>query len=107
LLRIGLTIGQQLRYFRRNLKSIDKILDTSEGMNFPLENRDQRIYWVIQHKYDQQAQMHKEHTYCIDNRIVNVYRPYVRPIVRVKDKTQVEFEAMQGVSIQIFQCLNA
>jgi len=93
-------VGQQLRYLRRNLKNIDKILDTAEGMNFPLEHRDQRIYWVIQHIYEQQAQMQKEHTHSIDNRIVNIYQPYVRPIVRGKDKAQVEFGAKLGVSIQ-------
>jgi hypothetical protein len=93
-------IGQQLRYLRRNLKNIDKLLDTAEDKSFPLEHRDQRIYWVIQHIYSQQAQMHKEHTHSIDNRIVNIYQPYVRPIVRGKDKAQVEFGAKLGVSIQ-------
>jgi transposase, IS5 family len=93
-------IGQQLRYLRRNLKNIDKLLDTTEGMSFPLEHRDQRIYWVIQHIYEQQAQMYKEHTHSVDSRIVNIYQPYVRPIVRGKDKAQVEFGAKLGVSIQ-------
>src|SRR3989304_3150774 len=93
-------IGQQLRYLRRNLNSIDKILDTAPGMSFPLEYRDQRIYWVIQNIYDQQPTMYKEHTHSVDNRIVNIYQPYVRPIVRGKDKAQVEFGAKQGVSIQ-------
>jgi len=93
-------VGQQLRYLRRNLKNIDKLLDTAEGISFPLEHRDQRIYWVIQHIYEQQAQRHKEHTHSIDNRIVNIYQPYVRPIVRGKDKAQVEFGAKLGVSIQ-------
>ena len=93
-------IGQQLRYLRRNLKSIDKLLDKSPGMSFPLKYRDQKIYWVIQHIYDQQAKMHKEHTHTVDNRIVNIYQPYVRPIVRGKDKAQVEFGAKLGVSIQ-------
>jgi len=93
-------VGQQLRYLRRNLKSIDKLLDTAPGMNFPLAHRDQRIFWVIQHLYDQQAKMYKEHTHSVDNRIVNIYQPYVRPIVRGKDKAQVEFGAKLGVSIQ-------
>jgi len=65
-------IGQQLRYLRRNLNSIDKILDTAPGMSFPLEYRDQRIYWVIQNIYDQQTKMYKEHTHSVDNRIVNI-----------------------------------
>jgi len=93
-------IGQQLRYLRRNLKSIDGLLDKSPDMSFPLPARDQKIYWVIQHIYDQQAKMYKEHTHSIDNRIINIYQPYVRPIVRGKDKAQVEFGAKLGVSIQ-------
>jgi IS5 family transposase len=93
-------IGQQLRYLRRNLKSINGLLDKAPEMSFPLESRDQRIYWVIQHVYDQQAKMYKEHIHSIDNRIVNIYQPYVRPIVRGKDKAQVEFGAKLGVSIQ-------
>jgi IS5 family transposase len=93
-------VGQQLRYLRRNLRSIEKILDAAPEMSFPLEHRDQRIYLVIQHIYEQQAQMYKEHTHTIDNRIVNIYQPYVRPIVRGKDKEQVEFGAKLGVSLQ-------
>jgi hypothetical protein len=94
-------IGQQLRYLSRNLKNIDKLLDrTREVVGFPLEHRDQRIYWVIQHIYEQQTHMYNEHTHSIDSRIVNIYQPYVRPIVRGKDKAQVEFGAKLGVSIQ-------
>jgi len=93
-------IGQQLRYLRRNVKSIDKLLDKAPGMSFPLKYRDQKIYWVIQHIYDQQIKMYKEHTHSVDNRIVNIYQPYVRPIVRGKDKAQVEFGAKLGVSMQ-------
>ena len=44
--------------------------------------------------------MYKEHIHSVDNRIVNIYQPYVRPIVRGKDKAQVEFGAKLGVSIQ-------
>ncbi|MBK7480480.1 MAG: hypothetical protein IPI69_12705 [Bacteroidales bacterium] len=75
---------KKLRYLNRNLKSIDKLLDKTGGTRFPLGHRDQRIYWVIQHIYSQQAQMYNEHTHSIENRIVNIYQPYVRPIVRGK-----------------------
>ena len=94
------SIGQQLRYLRRNLKSIDGLLDKAPGMSFPLETREQRIFWVIQHIYDQQAKMYKDKIHSVDNRIVNIYQPYVRPIVRGKDKAQVEFGAKFGISIQ-------
>jgi hypothetical protein len=93
-------IGWQLRYLRRNLRSINGLLDKAPDMRFPLGTRDQRIFWVIQHIYDQQAKMYKEHINSIDNRIVNIYQLYVRPIVRGKDKAQVEFGAKLGVSMQ-------
>lgn len=94
-------IGQQLRYLRRNLKSINSLLDKASELKFPLKSRDQKIFWVIQHIYGQQAKMYKEHIHSIDNRIVNIYQPHVRPIVRGKDKAQVESrEAGLGVSIQ-------
>lgn len=93
-------IGQQLRYLRRNLKSINGLLDRGQGDGFPLAARDQKIYWVIQNIYDQQEKMYKDHTHSVENRIVNIYQPYVRPIVRGKDKANVEFGAKLGVSIQ-------
>jgi IS5 family transposase len=94
------TVGQQLRYLKRNLKSIDNLLDKFPGKKFPLEFRDQKIYWVIQHIHAQQTKMYTDHTHSVDSRIVNIYQPYVRPIVRGKDKAQVEFGSKLGVSLQ-------
>jgi len=37
-------IGQQLRYLKRNLKSIHGLLDKATGMSFPLKSRDQKIF---------------------------------------------------------------
>ena len=42
--------------------------------------------------------MHRNKSHSVDDRIVNIYQPYVRPIVRGKDKAQVEFGAKIGVS---------
>lgn len=97
---IRTAIGKQLRYLRRNLRSIDKLLDKAQDRPFPLDPRDHRIYFVIQHVYDQQMSMYKSGTHSIPDRIVNIYQPYVRPIVRGKDKAQVEFGAKLGVSLQ-------
>jgi len=44
--------------------------------------------------------MSKDHVHSAGNRILNIYQPFVRPIVRWKDKAQVEFDAKLGVSIQ-------
>jgi len=93
-------IGKQLRYLRRNLKTTDKLLDKAEDRHFPLNHQDQKLYFVIQHIYEQQMKMYKSSTHSIADRIVNIYQPYVRPIVRGKDKAQVEFGAKLGVSLQ-------
>jgi IS5 family transposase len=42
-------IGQQLRYLKRNLRSINELLDKAPQMSFPLKSRDQKIFWVVQH----------------------------------------------------------
>lgn len=94
------SIGEQLRFLRRNLKSIDALLDKAKGKPFPLQHRDQKIYFVIQHIFNQQMEMYKTKRHSIEDRIVNIYQPYVRPIVRGKEKTKVEFGAKLGVSLQ-------
>jgi IS5 family transposase len=91
-------IGKQLRYLRRNIKHIHKMLDMFEGKRFPLNKRDQRIFWVIQLLYSQQEQMYRKKGHSVENRIVNIYQPYVRPIPRGKEKATVEFGAKLGVS---------
>jgi len=91
-------IGKQLRFLRRNIKTIHHLLDQAEQHPFPLNKRDQKIFFVIQHILDQQMAMHHNKSHSTDDRIVNIYQPYVRPIVRGKDKAQVEFGAKIGVS---------
>lgn len=91
-------IGQQLRYLRRNIKSIEQLLDQYEGRLFPLKHRDLRIYWVLQHIYAQQLKMYETNTNTHPDRIVNIYQPYVRTIVRGKDKAKVEFGSKINIS---------
>lgn len=91
-------IGKQLNYVSRNLTRIHTLLDKFESIAFPLSHRDQQIFFVIQHIYVQQRKMHKEKTHQCDDRIVNIYQPYVRPMVRGKAKAPVEFGAKLGVS---------
>ena len=95
LLRKGLR--QQLQYIRRNLSYVDRLLDTFE--KFPLSPRNQRLYWIIQHVYAQQCEMHQNKTNRCNDRIVNISQPYVRPIVRGKAGHNVEFGAKLSVSL--------
>jgi len=67
---------------------------------FPLEKRDQKIFWVIRHILEQQMEMFQQRKHSIEDRIVNICQPYVRPIVQGKNKARVEFGTKIGVSLQ-------
>jgi len=90
-------IKAQLQYLRRNFKAINTQLDECES--FPLNDQLQRKYWVIQVVYDQQLEMFTNRTHQIDHRIVSIYQPHVRPIVRGKAKSKTEFGAKIHLSL--------
>ena len=56
-----------------------------------LDKRNKNILETIRQMYEQQKLMYKNKTHSHPNQIVNIYQPWVRPIVRGKDKNKVEF----------------
>ena len=88
---------QQLQYLRRNFKTINKLLDKFDSLPLPAKLLKQ--YWVIQHVFTQQSYMYENNIHRCDNRIVNIHQPQVRPIVRGKQKSKVEFGAKLGLSL--------
>lgn len=95
--QIHKSIGQQLRYLKRNQKTINNLLD--KYTIIPFTKRDYKIYMVIQHLYVQQKQMYDNREHSCENRIVSIYQPHVRPIVRGKAKASVEFGSKISVSL--------
>jgi transposase, IS5 family len=95
---------QQLQFLKRNLKRLDEIIERVQQQNnilrLPFEHRDLRILWAVRLVYAQQLQMHNENTNRIDDRIVSIYQPYVRPIMRGKARHKVEFGSKNGISLQ-------
>ena len=90
-------VGKQLRYLARNLRSIDKLLDRHE--KFPL-NADQQKYLLVIHTlYGQQKKMFDAREHTVQDRIVSIHQPHVRPIVRGKTAAKVEFGAKIHVSL--------
>ena len=96
--QIHKAIGKQLRYLKRNIGTIYTMLNDLESMRFPLPSRDQKLFWVMQHIFNQQQEMYTQKKHTCEHRIVNLYQPYVRPIVRGKDKAKVEFGAKINIS---------
>ncbi len=89
--------GKKLAFLRRNLHSIDLLLDSYQGI--PL-NRTQHKYLLVIHTvFEQQEQMYKSRTHSIEHRIVSIHQPHVRPIIRGKRAAKVEFGAKIQVSL--------
>jgi len=90
-------IGKQLRYLRRNLSTIASM--AQEGLLVALPRKRYRQLLVIQELYRQQLWMYTQRCQRIANRIVSISQPHVRPIVRGKAGTAVEFGAKISVSV--------
>ena len=90
-------IKSQLQYLGRNFKTIEKQLD---GFTlFPLSHRLQRRYWIIQTVYDQQLAMFNASTHQVEDRIVSIAQPHIRPIVHGKARSKTEFGAKVHLSL--------
>lgn len=90
-------VGSQLRFLRRDLNWVNKLLDTYSIM--PLDKKQQKYLMVINMLYDQQKKMYTSQTHSVTDRIVSIHQPHVRPIVRGKSQAKVEFGAKIHVSI--------
>ena len=94
---IRIALGKQLRYLKRNLSIIELLLDNCGRIPF---SRSQYKYWlVIQHAHAQQLHMYQTRVHSVDDRIVSIHQPHVRPIVRGKSTAKVEFGAKVNVSL--------
>jgi len=95
--KIRKAIKQQLSYVRRNLKHITELV-SDVGLQ-ALSNKQYHALLVIQELYRQQMIMFKEKSSSIQDRIVSISQPHVRPIVRGKKIAHVEFGANLSVSV--------
>ena len=85
-------IRQQLQYVHRNLKTIAQQVEQGADLK-KLGRVLQEKYYVIMEVYRQQKVMYDTKTNRIENRLVSISQPYLRPIVRGKARTPVEFGA--------------
>ena len=93
--KIRATIRKQLECVRRDLGYLERYM--GEGYALPGKYTD--CYLTIRKQYKQQKYMYDSKTHSVQDRIVSISQPYLRPIVRGKSKTPVEFGAKYDVSI--------
>ncbi len=65
-----------------------------------LNRRDIRNLQALRKAYEQQKEMFDNDTRSCANRIISIFQPHVRPIVRGKAGRKVEFGAKIGVSVK-------
>lgn len=92
--KIRNAVHEQLCYVRRDLGYIDSFMHDGYA---PAEKYTDNII-TIHRLYDQQKQMYDNKTHKIDDCIVSISQPYVRPIVRGKARQRTEFGARLHLS---------
>jgi len=90
-------LGQQLRFVRRNLKTIGQL---AEDVPLTLLSRYQYHNLLVIHElYRQQQWMYDQRCHRLSGRIVSISQPHVRPIVRGKASAPTEFGAKLSASL--------
>jgi hypothetical protein len=87
-------VFKQLRYLSRNIKIIDAFKN-HERLSKKWISRLE----VIRAVYEQQRSMYEKRTHTVSQRIVSLSQPWLRPIVRGKAKSPVEFGAKLDISV--------
>jgi hypothetical protein len=90
-------LRKQLGFLRRNLKTIERL--SSEVSLSVLDRQSYKMLLVIHEVYRQQKWMYDHKSRRIDDRIVSISQPHVRPIVRGKASAATEFGAKLSVSL--------
>lgn len=90
-------IGRQLRYVTRDLRFIEQLVKRTPLTS--LSKKQYRDLLVIHELHRQQREMYRSRSHRVDDRIVSVAQPDIRPILRGKAKANVEFGAKVAISI--------
>ena len=72
---------------------------TTTDMFMQLKRSDRKLFMTIMKMYHQQQSMYDEGVHHCEDRIISIFQPHVRPIVRGKSKAKVEFGSKIGVSV--------
>lgn len=90
-------VKKQLKYFSKNLTSIALLIKNGARLE-TLSKRQYKMLLVVSEVYRQQQWMFKNNKQRIDDRIVSLSQPHIRPIVRGKAGKNTEFGAKISAS---------
>lgn len=90
-------VGQQLRYVAWDLRIVNRMFEISK--RDILTSKQKKELEVIQKLHQQQKTMYDQRVHRIDNRIISISQPHVRPILRGKRNAETEFGAKVSISL--------
>ena len=93
--KIRATIRKQLSYIKRDIKYLESYME--EG--YAPVSQEISLLMTIYKLYEQQQYMYQNKVHSVENRIVSISQPWIRPIVRGKTKAPVEFGAKFDLSL--------
>src|ERR1035437_1683225 len=92
-------IRKQLNFVSRDLQHINTLLSGYSDLSLLLNKHELKYLQVINEVYRQQKEMHANRTHSTPNRIVSIHQPHVRPMVRGKAGSDVEFGSKIGICV--------
>ena len=91
-------IKKQLQYLRRDIKHVEEMQERRDKDDI-LPDSLKKKFKTIKKLYSQQKEMYDEDKNRVNDRIVSIHQPQIRPIVRGKARQQVEFGPKITLSI--------
>ena len=88
-----------LQYLRRNIKQVSGLASQVKELGETISSDIETTLATVESIYAQQKEMYTQKKKSIENRIVSLHKPYVRPIVRGKNGNDVEFGAKINLSL--------
>jgi hypothetical protein len=86
-----------LQYIKRNLTQIERLIGQGAELSC-LRRKEYKNLLVVAEVYRQQLWLYEHKTNRIENRIVSITQPHIRPLVRGKAGSSVEFGAKISAS---------
>lgn len=93
--KIRATIRKQLAYIKRDIGYLERYMEDG----YAPTSKEISLLMTIYKLYEQQQYMYQNKVHSVENRIVSISQPWIRPIVRGKTKVPVEFGAKFDLSI--------
>ncbi len=90
-------IKKQLQYIKRNLAHIEQLVQLGATLE-SLTKSQYKILLVVHEVYRQQKWLYDNKKQSIENRIISLTQPHIRPIIRGKAGKNVEFGAKLSAS---------